>query len=188
MLADGEAALLLADLAPQCLLLEVLELELIEDAADLDAEGGLLVVTVQAIGDGDDVDPREVELGQHGEHQVVIARQPREVVDQHELERALLAGGEEGGEPLAVSPGARLGLVGVDVLVENREAALGRKPATRGDLVLDAFGALILRAVSRIDSGAHRYRSCWDGIGTTASSWVACSIRRIYSRASSSAR
>src|SRR5262249_35600418 len=97
MLADGEAALLLADLTSQRLLLEILELQLVEDAADLDAKGGVLIVAVQAISDGDDVDTGEMELGQHGEHEIIIARQAREVVDQHDLEGALLAGREEGG-------------------------------------------------------------------------------------------
>ena len=97
MLADREAALLLADLTSQRLLLEILELQLVEDAANLDAEGCVLIVAVQAIGDGDDVDTGEMEFGQHGEHEVIIARQPREVVDQHDLEGALLAGSEEGG-------------------------------------------------------------------------------------------
>ena len=46
MLADGEAALLLADLASQRLLLEILELQLVEDAANLDAKGGVLIVAV----------------------------------------------------------------------------------------------------------------------------------------------
>src|SRR6516164_4884297 len=97
MLTDREAALLLADLPAQRLLLEILELQLIEDAANLDAEGCVLIVTVQAIGDRDDVDVCEMELGQHGEHEVVIACQAREVVDQYDLEGALLAGREEGG-------------------------------------------------------------------------------------------
>jgi len=187
VVADGKATPLLADLPAQRFLLEVLELELIKDPADLDAEGGLLIVAIQPICHRDHVNPGEMELGQDGQHEVVIARQPREVIDQHEVEGALLSGGEERGQSRAVFPGARLGLVGVDVLFENREAALGREAATRGHLVLDAFGALILRAVSSIDGGAHRYLSCRDGVGAISSS-AACSIRRMYSRASSSAR
>jgi len=46
-LADEEAAFLLAELASQRLLLEVSELKLVEDPADLDAERGLLVVAVE---------------------------------------------------------------------------------------------------------------------------------------------
>jgi hypothetical protein len=144
MFAGGEATLFLAQLAAERFLLEILELELIKDPADLDAEGGLLIMAIQPIGDRDHVDAREMKLGQYGEHQVVIARQPREVIDQHDLEGALLSGGEEGGQSRSVFPRARLGLVGVHVLFENRESALDREPATRGHLVCDAFGTLIL--------------------------------------------
>ena len=97
MFAGGEAALFLAQLAAERFLFEILELEFVENAADLDAEGRVLVVAIQAVGDGDDTDPGEMELGQQGEHEIVIAGQAREIIDQHDLECALLAGSEEGG-------------------------------------------------------------------------------------------
>jgi hypothetical protein len=74
-LPNDEAAFLLADLAAQRLLLEIAQLKLVEDAADLDPEVGLLVVGVQAVGDGYDAHAVEAQLGQDRQHEVVVARE-----------------------------------------------------------------------------------------------------------------
>jgi len=129
VLTDREASLLLPDLTPEGFLLEIPELQFVEDAPDLEAERGLLVVAVEPVGDGHDTDPREMELREHGEHEIVVAGEPGQVVDQHDLERAMLAGRKQRGQPPGVSPGARLGLISVGVLLEDHKSALGRDAA-----------------------------------------------------------
>jgi hypothetical protein len=57
----GKPRSFLSDLSPQGLL-EVLELELVEDAQDLDPEGRLLITAVQSVGKKDDPDPLEVRI------------------------------------------------------------------------------------------------------------------------------
>ncbi|MEX1258774.1 MAG: hypothetical protein WEG36_14255 [Gemmatimonadota bacterium] len=154
-LADGEASLLLADLPPERLLLQVPELELVEDAADLDTEGGLLVIAVQPVGHRHHPHSLEMQLGNHREHEVVVAGEPREVVDQHYVELRVLGGGHQGHEPYPIAASPRFRLVGVDVVLQHGEAALGCEPPARTGLVLDALGALVLGAVPGVDGRTH---------------------------------
>lgn len=96
-----------------------------------------------------------MELGHDREHQVVVACQAGEIVDEDDIEGFGLSGLDEGGEAGAILAGARLGLVGVDVLFDDVEAALERELATGGDLILDALWPLVLGAVSGVDGWSH---------------------------------
>ncbi|MDQ2760675.1 MAG: hypothetical protein M3Y17_09685 [Actinomycetota bacterium] len=73
LLADEEAALLLAHLTAEGFLLEIAKLEFVEDPSDLDREGRLLIVAIQSVCHGDHADPLERELGDDRQHQVVVA-------------------------------------------------------------------------------------------------------------------
>jgi hypothetical protein len=94
MFAGREAPLFLADLAPEGFLLEILQLQFVEDTPNLNAERGLGVVAVQPVGDRDHVDAGELQFCEDREHQVVVAGQPRQIVDEHDLEEVALGGGQ----------------------------------------------------------------------------------------------
>ena len=120
LLADEEATFLLTDLTAQRLLLEVPELELVEDAADLDGERRLLVVAVETVGDRNHADALEVELSDDREHEVVVTGEPRQIVDEHHIEFVVVSRCHERGETRPIRASTRLGLVGVDVIVGDR--------------------------------------------------------------------
>ncbi len=116
------------------------------------------------------MDALEVELGQDREHEVVVPGQSREVVDQDHLEPAGPRRREEVGQRLTVAPGSRLRLIRVHILVRDLEAALLGEPPAGGDLVLDALGALVIRAVPGVDGGAHGLsRSAAGGLAVSPS-------------------
>src|SRR5262249_2595748 len=75
-----EATLLLTDLSPKGFFSKISKLELVENAANLDSEGGFLIIAVESVGNRHDADAVEAQLGQDREHEVVVARQARKVV------------------------------------------------------------------------------------------------------------
>ncbi|HZP39478.1 MAG TPA: hypothetical protein VFE48_23605 [Methylomirabilota bacterium] len=109
--ADRESPRLLPLLAAQGLLAEVVQVELVDDAAHLEPELGVVVVAVEAIRSRDDAHAVEAELGVERQEEVVVARQAREIVDEHDLELPSTGCGQQCFETGAVPEGAGLRLV-----------------------------------------------------------------------------
>jgi hypothetical protein len=95
------------------------ELKFIEDSTNLDTEGRFLVVAVEPICNGHDANAFEVELREDREHQVVVASESGEIIDENQVELTPLRGREQRGEAVSIAPRSRLRLVPVDVVVEN---------------------------------------------------------------------
>ena len=160
-LANEEAAFLLPKLTPEGSLPEIGQQELVEDAANLDPEQRVFVARVEMVGDGDDADAVVLEVVEEQKHQSVVTGQPGQVVDQDDVERALLRSFAQSDEarPGGNRPG--LGVIGVDLVLEDDEAPLLGRDAAGQDLVLDAFAPLILAAIAGVDGSTQgsRHRS-----------------------------
>ena len=94
--------MLLTHLPPQGLLFQILELKLVEDAADLNCQGRVLVAAVETVSHGHHPHTLEGELRQHRKHEVVVASQAREIVSQDRLELTRTRGLDQGGEAFAI--------------------------------------------------------------------------------------
>ena len=106
--------------------------------------------------DGHDAGGCERVTGKSGmrprpEHVEVVAGEPREIVNEDSLEEPLFGSLTQSSQLRTIEGGAGLGVISVDVLLGDDEAALGRSTGARGDLILDALLALVLGAVPGID-------------------------------------
>ena len=52
-------------------------------------------MAVESVSHGDHVDPCELQFREHREHQIIIAGQPRQIVDEHQVKKAASGGGEQ---------------------------------------------------------------------------------------------
>src|SRR5262249_32375005 len=142
---DRESTRLLPLLAAQGLLAEVVQVELVDDAAHLESELGVVIVAVEAIRPRDDAHAVEAELGVKRQQKVIVARQAGQIVDEHGLELSGTGRGKQRLEPGSISQGAGLRLVLIDVQRIDDVVAGGSELLAGLDLIGDAFGALILR-------------------------------------------
>jgi hypothetical protein len=76
---------------------------------------------------------------------VIVARQAREIVDEHRFELSVTGRGQQRLEPRPVAEGAGFRLVLIDVQRIDDVAAGGREFLAGVDLVVDALGALVVR-------------------------------------------
>ena len=158
-LADEEAPRLLPLQAPEGLLPKVGQLQLVEDAAHLDAEHRVLIRGVETVGHRDDPNAVEAEILQDQEQERVVTREAREIVDQHHLEQALPRGVEQSLEGGPVSEGSGHGRVRVEMRVRNDDVVRRRGQPANTDLILDRLDALILGAVAGVDGTNHEFFS-----------------------------
>ena len=90
---EEEAAALLTQLTAQSLGLQITDIGLVEDAAELNHQRGVRIRGVEAVGDGDDPDALQLEVHHHAEGEEGVAGQPREVVDQDDVEGMVASSG-----------------------------------------------------------------------------------------------
>ncbi|MFN8544531.1 MAG: hypothetical protein U0807_10035 [Candidatus Binatia bacterium] len=126
------------------LLPKIIEVQFVHDAPHLEAELCVPVLAVEAVGAGDDPNAVEPQLGIQGEQEVVVARQPGEVVDQDAFELAIPSCRAECLQAWSIAQRAGLRLIGVDVGWIDRESAGGGKQLAGAHLIVDALGPLVL--------------------------------------------
>jgi outer membrane lipopolysaccharide assembly protein LptE/RlpB len=98
--------LLLTNLPSQGLVLEVPQLQLIENAPDLDPQRRFLVMTIESICYRDYTHSSKMQLSQDREHEVIVASQARKIIHQDHLELPHLCGIKQHGQALAIFAGS----------------------------------------------------------------------------------
>src|SRR5215510_3773887 len=114
-----------------------------------------MIVAVETVGSGDNPHAVEPELRVERKKEVIVPRQPREVVDQHRLELVTARGDQERVEAWTILEDAGLRLVFEDVNRVDRVAAGDSEVLAGTHLIVDALGALVVRRVAGIYRGLH---------------------------------
>ena len=152
---DEKTPAFLANLATQGLGSEVTKEQLVEDAAELNHEGGMRVSSVDAVGHRDHADALELKVEHQPKHQEIVASKTREVFDQNGLEETVTGGLTQPIEAPALPRGSRDRLVGVDVIFKNDPSALVRDPPAGPNLIFDALRTLVLGTETGVDGDRH---------------------------------
>ena len=189
-LADEEVTVLLTDLTTKSLGLQIGKKQLVEHPAKLDVDFGVGVRGVDTVGHRNETDVVELEIKDQPQHEKVVPREPREIVDEDNLKEMIAGSLEQAIQSRPIPAGPRLGLVGIDVVVEDDKTTVVRRPAAGENLIRNALRALILGRITRIDGSriGHKERSFRGGAVGEGGAEDASSVCRTWAAASNSAR
>ena len=160
--ANEKPPVLLAYLTSQGLFPEVAEKLLIEDRADLNRKNRGFILAVERVSHGDNAHAVVAELLQQAEQEVVTARQPREIVDQDDVEQRVLGGFPQRVQARPILLSTRLGSVRIHMILQDHEVRGLCLSATARNLILNTLVSLILRAIARIDRSSRHQSSSRD--------------------------
>lgn len=143
------------------LLLEVGQIELVDDAAELVCDLRVLLPHVEPVADRDQADAPELKQAQQRVEVLVVARQARRVIHQHCVELLVLRRPLQRLQSRPRPNRAGLRFVEVDMLFEDRDPVTFRELPAHPDLILDALLPLVLAREPRIHRRPHRTPPSW---------------------------